>query len=103
MVLQVKKEILEKFGLSRSPGNLSDRCDFLILVLFGNIYFVLLLEKIEKTVRRTKSIAAFFSKRCLPPAGKTTNPNQVSPQPMEKAPQAAAFEIQNQNNTYTNQ
>lgn len=73
---QVKKEILEKFGLSRSP---------------------------EKTVRRTKSIAAFFSKRCLPPAGKTTNPNQVSPQPMEKAPQAAAFEIQNQNNTYTNQ
>ncbi|KAI3762306.1 hypothetical protein L1987_52731 [Smallanthus sonchifolius] len=54
---QVKKDILDKFGLSSSP---------------------------EKTTRGTKSIAAFFSKRCLPPAGKTTNPNQVSPQPVEK-------------------
>ncbi|KAI3807885.1 hypothetical protein L1987_23821 [Smallanthus sonchifolius] len=54
---QVKKDILDKFGLSSSP---------------------------EKTARGTKSIAAFFSKRCLPPAGKTTNPNQVSPQPVDK-------------------
>ncbi|KAJ0438076.1 putative chromatin assembly factor 1 subunit A [Helianthus annuus] len=69
---QVKKDILEKFGLSSSP---------------------------EKTVKRTKSIAAFFSKRCLPPTGKTTNPNQVSPQPMEKS--SAAVEMQM--NTYNNQ
>ncbi|KAJ0640840.1 putative chromatin assembly factor 1 subunit A [Helianthus annuus] len=69
---QVKKDILEKLGLSSSP---------------------------EKTVKRTKSIAAFFSKRCLPPTGKTTNPNQVSPQPMEKS--SAAVEMQM--NTYNNQ
>ncbi|XP_076954370.1 chromatin assembly factor 1 subunit FAS1-like [Bidens hawaiensis] len=62
---QVKKDILEKLDLSTSP---------------------------EKTIRRTKSIAAFFSKRCLPPTGKTMNPNQVSPQPMEKS--SAAVEMQ---------
>ncbi|XP_076903958.1 chromatin assembly factor 1 subunit FAS1-like [Bidens hawaiensis] len=62
---QVKKDILEKLGLSTSP---------------------------EKTIRRAKSIAAFFSKRCLPPTGKTTNPTQVSPQPMEKG--SAAVEMQ---------
>ncbi|KAK9075170.1 hypothetical protein SSX86_003490 [Deinandra increscens subsp. villosa] len=69
---QVKKDILDKYGLSSSP---------------------------EKTSRRTKSIAAFFSKRCLPPTGKTTNPNQVSPQPMEKASPAVEMQI----NTYNNQ
>ncbi|KAI3757066.1 hypothetical protein L6452_04599 [Arctium lappa] len=69
---QVKKDILEKYGLSSSP---------------------------EKTARRTKSIAAFFSKRCLPPAGKTTNPNQVSPQSMEKTSPG----VEMQNNTYNNQ
>ncbi|KAL8233184.1 hypothetical protein R6Q57_002962 [Mikania cordata] len=68
---QVKKNILVEFGLSSSP---------------------------EKTTKRTKSIAAFFSKRCLPPTGKTTNPNQISPQPMEKT--APAVEMQN--NTYNN-
>lgn len=69
---QVKKDILDKYGLSSSP---------------------------EKTARRTKSIAAFFSKRCLPPAGKTTNPNQVSPQSMEKTSPG----VEMQNNTYNSQ
>ncbi|KAI7725111.1 hypothetical protein M8C21_026482 [Ambrosia artemisiifolia] len=68
---QVKKDILEKLGLSSTP---------------------------EKTVRRTKSIAAFFSKRCLPPTGKTTNPNQISPEPMEKSSSAVEMET----NTYNN-
>ncbi|KAJ9546075.1 hypothetical protein OSB04_025782 [Centaurea solstitialis] len=68
---QVKREILDKYGLSSSP---------------------------EKTSRRTKSIAAFFSKRCLPPAGKTTNPNQVSPQSTEKTSPG----VEMQNNTYNN-
>lgn len=66
---QVKKDIIKKHCLSRSP---------------------------EKTSRRTKSIAAFFSKRCLPPAGKTTNPNQVSPLPLEKASPA----VEMQRNTF---
>ncbi|KVI07544.1 Chromatin assembly factor 1 subunit A [Cynara cardunculus var. scolymus] len=69
---KVKKDILEKYGLSSSP---------------------------EKTARRTKSIAAFFSKRCLPPAGKTTNPNQVSPQSTEKTSPG----VEMQNNTYNSQ
>ncbi|XP_059628604.1 chromatin assembly factor 1 subunit FAS1 isoform X4 [Cornus florida] len=50
---QVKKDILDKLGLSNSPG---------------------------KGGGRTKSIATFFSKRCLPPAGKTINPIETSPQ-----------------------
>lgn len=54
---QVKKEILDKLGLSISP---------------------------EKSCGRTKSIAAFFSKRCLPPTGRTINPNETSPQPSLK-------------------
>ncbi|GJW81077.1 chromatin assembly factor 1 subunit FAS1 [Tanacetum coccineum] len=62
---QVKKDIMNKHGLSYSP---------------------------EKTIKRTKSIAAFFSKRCLPPSGKTPNPNQISPQPMEKASPAVEME-----------
>ncbi|XP_071728618.1 chromatin assembly factor 1 subunit FAS1-like [Rutidosis leptorrhynchoides] len=69
---QVKKDILDKFGLSRSP---------------------------EKKSKRTKSIAAFFSKRCLPPTGKTTNPNQVSPLPSEKTSPA----VEMQNNIYNSQ
>ncbi|XP_071712026.1 chromatin assembly factor 1 subunit FAS1-like [Rutidosis leptorrhynchoides] len=64
---QVKKDILDKYGLSRSP---------------------------EKTSRRTKSIAAFFSKRCLPPAGNNTNPNQISPLPLEKT--SPAVDMQNE-------
>ncbi|XP_062178342.1 chromatin assembly factor 1 subunit FAS1 [Alnus glutinosa] len=52
---QVKKEILDKLGLSP-----------------------------EKGVGRAKNIAAFFSKRCLPPTGKSINPNETSPQPSLK-------------------
>ncbi|XP_050940409.1 chromatin assembly factor 1 subunit FAS1 isoform X1 [Cucumis melo] len=53
---QVKKAILEKHGVLPSP---------------------------EKGTRRPKSIAAFFSKRCLPPAGKCINPNETSPQSLK--------------------
>ncbi|XP_038890959.1 chromatin assembly factor 1 subunit FAS1 isoform X1 [Benincasa hispida] len=53
---QVKKEILEKHGVLASP---------------------------EKGTRRPKTIAAFFSKRCLPPAGKCINPNETSPQSLK--------------------
>ncbi|XP_042033650.1 chromatin assembly factor 1 subunit FAS1-like [Salvia splendens] len=55
---QVKKEILRKFGLSISP---------------------------ERKSLKAKSIASFFSKRCLPPS-KTTpmNLNQTPPQLSEK-------------------
>ncbi|GAV79235.1 CAF1A domain-containing protein, partial [Cephalotus follicularis] len=48
---QVKKEILDRCGLSISP---------------------------EKG-GRTKSITTFFSKRCLPPSGTSINPSEVSP------------------------
>ncbi|KAM2895746.1 hypothetical protein FF1_010803 [Malus domestica] len=58
---QVKKEILEKVGLSISP---------------------------EKSAVRSKSIAMFFSKRCLPPTGKSFNPNENSPQLAGKASSA---------------
>ncbi|KAF8402385.1 hypothetical protein HHK36_013340 [Tetracentron sinense] len=54
---QVKKDILEKLGLSISP---------------------------EKGGRKTKGIASFFLKRCLPPAGKTIDVNETSPQPCRK-------------------
>ncbi|CAI9772390.1 unnamed protein product [Fraxinus pennsylvanica] len=58
---QVKKEILAELGLHVSP---------------------------EKSYGKTKSIAKFFSKRCLPP-GKTDNLN--SPQSSHKAAAAAAI------------
>eukprot|EP00262_Sarcandra_glabra_P021561 TRINITY_DN9195_c0_g2_i1.p1 TRINITY_DN9195_c0_g2~~TRINITY_DN9195_c0_g2_i1.p1 ORF type:complete len:274 (-),score=51.87 TRINITY_DN9195_c0_g2_i1:261-1004(-) len=54
---QVKREILDKLGLSISP---------------------------EKG-GRTKSIATFFSKRCLPPEGKIVNGIQSSPQTCRKS------------------
>ncbi|KAK9141161.1 hypothetical protein Scep_010842 [Stephania cephalantha] len=54
---QVKKEVLNKLGLSPSP---------------------------EKCGQRTKGIAAFFSKRCLPPTAKPTNTNETSPQAPNK-------------------
>ncbi|KAF3455169.1 hypothetical protein FNV43_RR05617 [Rhamnella rubrinervis] len=49
---QVKKGILDKLGLSVSPG---------------------------KSSERTKSIATFFSKRCLPPTGESINQSEGSP------------------------
>ncbi|KAK3441270.1 hypothetical protein EUGRSUZ_B01457 [Eucalyptus grandis] len=47
---QVKKEILDKLGLSVSP---------------------------ERSNGRAKSIAAFFSKRCLPPSGGSVNADEI--------------------------
>ncbi|KAL1552180.1 chromatin assembly factor 1 subunit FAS1-like [Salvia divinorum] len=61
---QVKKEILSKFGLSISP---------------------------ERKSLKAKSIASFFSKRCLPPSKNTTmNVNQTLPQPPQKHAAAIA-------------
>ncbi|OMO57564.1 Chromatin assembly factor 1 subunit A [Corchorus capsularis] len=54
---QVKKEILLKLGMSISP---------------------------EKGGGRTKTIAAFFSKRCLPPSDKSISPTSISPQQLLK-------------------
>ncbi|PPS13746.1 hypothetical protein GOBAR_AA06830 [Gossypium barbadense] len=57
---QVKKEILVKLGMSISPGNSGGR---------------------------TKTIAAFFTKRCLPPnkgIGDRSNPIETSPQQLTK-------------------
>ncbi|KAG8496914.1 hypothetical protein CXB51_008096 [Gossypium anomalum] len=57
---QVKKEILVKLGMSISPG---------------------------KSGGRTKTIAAFFTKRCLPPnrgIGDRSNPIETSPQQLMK-------------------
>ncbi|KAK9138649.1 hypothetical protein Sjap_009243 [Stephania japonica] len=54
---QVKKEVLNKLGLSPSP---------------------------EKCGQRSKGIAAFFSKRCLPPTAKPTSANETSPQMSHK-------------------
>ncbi|CBI18795.3 unnamed protein product, partial [Vitis vinifera] len=53
---QVKKDVLHKLGLSISP---------------------------EKG-GRTKSIAAFFSKRCLPPSNRISGPSKTSPQQTQK-------------------
>ncbi|XP_027085917.2 chromatin assembly factor 1 subunit FAS1 isoform X1 [Coffea arabica] len=54
---QVKKEVVVKLGLTISP---------------------------EKGSGRTKSIATFFSKRCLPPSAKSINPYETSPQISQK-------------------
>ncbi|KAF7146536.1 hypothetical protein RHSIM_Rhsim04G0133000 [Rhododendron simsii] len=55
---QVKKDILDKLGLSSSP---------------------------DKVGGRRKSIATFFSKRCLPPTnGRTVNQTETSPQSTQK-------------------
>ncbi|KAK9673520.1 hypothetical protein RND81_12G172700 [Saponaria officinalis] len=50
---QVKKEVLDKLGMTTTP---------------------------ERGRVRTKSIATFFSKRCLPPAGKAINLCESSPE-----------------------
>ncbi|XP_050207102.1 chromatin assembly factor 1 subunit FAS1 [Mercurialis annua] len=55
---QVKKEILDKAGISISP---------------------------EKGRGRMQNISTFFSKRCMPPSGKTINPNETSPEPSTKS------------------
>ncbi|CAK7325984.1 unnamed protein product [Dovyalis caffra] len=53
---QVKKEVLDGVGIGISP---------------------------EKGRGRMKNISTFFSKRCLPPAGKSTTPNESSPPPLK--------------------
>uniref|UniRef100_A0A5B6YTU5 Putative chromatin assembly factor 1 subunit FAS1 n=1 Tax=Davidia involucrata TaxID=16924 RepID=A0A5B6YTU5_DAVIN len=68
---QVKKDILDKLGLSVSP---------------------------EKGGGRTKSIATFFSKRCLPPAGKAINPSETSPQSSQKPATAVQLQQGHANN-----
>ncbi|XP_015572224.1 chromatin assembly factor 1 subunit FAS1 isoform X2 [Ricinus communis] len=54
---QVKKEILDKVGISISP---------------------------EKGGGRMQNISKFFSKRCLPPAAESINPEATSPEPSRK-------------------
>ncbi|XP_061368570.1 chromatin assembly factor 1 subunit FAS1 [Gastrolobium bilobum] len=56
--LQVKKEVLVRFGLAVKP---------------------------EKSSGRPRSIAAFFSKRCLPPADESVKPGETSPLPSLKS------------------
>ncbi|TKY65326.1 Chromatin assembly factor 1 subunit FAS1 [Spatholobus suberectus] len=59
--LQVKKEVLDKLGLAGKP---------------------------EKGSGGPRSIAAFFSKRCLPPAGESVKPGETSPLPSLKSSSA---------------
>ncbi|KAK7374402.1 hypothetical protein VNO80_07832 [Phaseolus coccineus] len=59
--LQVKKEVLDKLGLAVTP---------------------------EKSSEGPKSIAAFFSKRCLPPGGENVKPGETSPLPSQKSSSA---------------
>ncbi|PON55384.1 Chromatin assembly factor 1 subunit A [Parasponia andersonii] len=60
---RVKREVLNKLGLSTSPE--------------------------AKSSGRTESIAAFFLKRCMPPTGKSINhPNDTSSQPSLKTSSA---------------
>ncbi|XP_022893059.1 chromatin assembly factor 1 subunit FAS1-like isoform X1 [Olea europaea var. sylvestris] len=67
---QVKKEILAELGLSVSP---------------------------EKSCGKNKSIAKFFSKRCLPPSGKTSNLIETSSYKAAAAkPQQDSSIIENQ-------
>ncbi|XP_022632345.1 chromatin assembly factor 1 subunit FAS1 isoform X2 [Vigna radiata var. radiata] len=56
--LQVKKEVLDKLGLTEKPGE------------------------------GPKSIAAFFSKRCLLPGGEIVKPSETSPLPSQKSSSA---------------
>ncbi|GLT40932.1 hypothetical protein SLA2020_150280 [Shorea laevis] len=70
---QVKKEILVKLGMSVSP---------------------------EKGGSRTKSIATFFSKRCLPPAEKDINSIGTSSPPALK-PGSATDELHNDTFSHT--
>ncbi|KAL3323658.1 hypothetical protein AABB24_038025 [Solanum stoloniferum] len=71
---QVRKDVLVNLGLSISP------------------------EKVS----RTKSIATFFSKRCLPPSGKTINLHETSPQPCQKTSSSVSIQPQ-QDCTYNHE
>lgn len=54
------------------------------MIYFSEIKSVFFFSFSEKGGGRMKSIATFFSKRCLPPAGRNINPNETSPQPSLK-------------------
>lgn len=70
---QVKKDILEKLGLSSSP---------------------------DKIAGRRKSIATFFSKRCLPPTdGRTINQTETSPQSSQKPSKVVQLRQEYSNNS----
>ncbi|KAK7340397.1 hypothetical protein VNO77_21099 [Canavalia gladiata] len=66
--LQVKKEVLVKLGLAGKPG---------------------------KGSGGPRNIAAFFSKRCLPPAGEGVKPGETSPLPSLKSHSAVDERPQN--------
>ncbi|KAK7295219.1 hypothetical protein RJT34_18124 [Clitoria ternatea] len=70
--LQVKKEVLVKLGLAVKP---------------------------ETSSGRRRSIAAFFSKRCLPPAGESVKPGETSPMPSVKSSSAIGELQQSSYNT----
>lgn len=53
-----------------------------------------LIEMAEKSSGGRRSIAAFFSKRCLPPAGESSKPGETSPLPPLKSYSAANEERQ---------
>lgn len=72
---QVRKDVLVNLGLSISP------------------------EKVS----RTKSIATFFSKRCLPPSGKTINLHETSPQPCQKTSSSSVSIQPQQDCTYNHE
>ncbi|KAJ8446797.1 hypothetical protein Cgig2_016107 [Carnegiea gigantea] len=69
---KVKKEILDKLGMSISPGEVS----------FHSVFMWYRLQHRKKSGGRTKSIATFFSKRCLPPSGHV-NPCKSSPESLK--------------------
>lgn len=58
------------------------------LVVFFSILNVWV-EIAEKSSGGPRSIAAFFSKRCLPPAGESVKPGETSPLPSLKSFSAA--------------
>lgn len=93
--IQVKKEVLDKLGLAVTPGMLSSLSQtFLpeVLMLFVSISKLCLIELSEKSSEGPKSIAAFFSKRCLPPGRESVKPGETSPLPSLKSSSAAIDE-----------
>ncbi|KAK4796008.1 hypothetical protein SAY86_028334 [Trapa natans] len=62
----VKKEVLDKLGLPVSPGIRFVFCCASSLITLKNPF----LNMTDRRVGRKKTIATFFSKRCLPPDDK---------------------------------
>lgn len=87
----MKKEVLDKLGLTAKPGMLSLLSQALlpeVLMFFVSISKLCLVELSEKSSEGPKSIAAFFSKRCLPPGGENVKPGETSPLPSLKSSSA---------------